>query len=374
MRSISNIFWLGTKELRSFLHDFVLIGLVIYAFSLAVIMSAQSNSQELHNASIAIVDEDHSELSRRITHAFLPPYFQPPQPIAERDIVPSMNIGKYTFVIDIPANFERDVLGGRHPGIQADVDATAMVQAGLGSGYAQQIITTEVSSFLSQTEGAPLSSVNLVVRIAFNPNVTTAWFTGVMGIINSVTMLAIIMAGAAVIREREHGTMDHLLAMPLTPFEIAMSKVWANGLVITIAVGLSLYIVVRTILHIPISGSIPLFMVGVVIYLFFATAIGIFLGTVTRSMPQLGLLYMLVYLPMNMLSGSNTPLESMPPWLATVMQASPSTHFVSFAQAILYRGAGFNIVWPQFLAVATVGGLFFGLAIFRFRSVASQTT
>jgi ABC-2 type transporter len=74
-------------------------------------------------------------------------------------------------------------------------------------------------------------------------------------------------------------------------------------------------------------------MIGVMIYLFFATAIGIFLGTVARSMPQLGLLFMLVYLPMNMLSGSNTPLESMPPWLATAMQASPSTHFVSFAQA-----------------------------------------
>jgi ABC-2 type transport system permease protein len=163
--------------------------------------------------------------------------------------------------------------------------------------------------------------------------------------------------------------MDHLLVMPLTPFEIAMSKVWANELVITVAVGLSLYVVVRTILGIPIAGSIPLFMVGVVIYLFFATAIGIFLGTVARSMPQLGLLYMLVYLPMNMLSGANTPLESMPPWLATLMQASPSTHFVSFAQSILYRGAGMDVVWPQFVLVALIGGLFFFLAVLRFRSV-----
>jgi ABC-2 type transport system permease protein len=373
MRRISNIFWLGTKELRSFLHDYVLIGLVIYAFSFAVIMSARSNSQELHNASIGIVDEDHSTLSGRIVHAFLPPYFQAPQPIAEADVVALMNAGKYTFVIDIPPNFERDLLGGRHPGLQVDVDATAMVQAGLGSGYAQQIITTEINDFLSHTEGVTLSPIDLVVRIAFNPNVTTAWFTSVMGIINSVTMLAIIMSGAAVIREREHGTMDHLLAMPLTPFEIAMSKVWANGLVIIVAVGLSLYVVVRLVLGIPIAGSIPLFMAGVVIYLFFATAVGIFLGTVTRSMPQLGLLFMLVYLPMNMLSGSNTPLESMPPWLAMVMQASPSTHFVSFAQAILYRGAGLDIVWPQFLAVAGVGGLFFGLALWRFRSVAAQT-
>ena len=374
MRSMSNIFWLGTKELRSFLHDYVLIGLVIYAFSLAVIMSAQSNSQELHNASIAIVDEDHSELSRRIAHAFFPPLFQLPRLIAEQDIVPMMNVGKYTFVLDIPPHFERDVLGGRSPGIQLDVDATAMVQAGLGSGDAQQIITTEIADFLSHAEGVALSSVNLVVRIAFNPNVTTAWFTSVMGIINSVTMLAIIMSGAAVIREREHGTMDHLLAMPLTPFEIAMSKVWANGLVITVAVGLSLTIVVRMILGVPIAGSIPLFMAGVVIYLFFATAIGIFLGTVARSMPQLGLLYMLVYLLMNMLSGGNTPLQSMPPWIATVMQAFPSTHFVSFAQAILYRGAGLDIVWPQFLVVGLVGGVFLGLALWRFRSVAAQTT
>ena len=247
-----------------------------------------------------------------------------------------------------------------------------MVQAGLGSGYAQQIITTEITDFLSNSEGVPLSTVNLDVLIAFNPNVTTAWFTSVMGIINSVTMLAIILSGAAIVREREHGTMDHLLVMPLTPFEIAMSKVWANGLVIAVAVGLCLYLVVRLMLGVPIAGSIPLFMVGVVIYLFFATAIGIFLGTVARSMPQLGLLFMLVFLPMNMLSGSNTPLESMPPWLATAMQASPSTHFVSFAQSILYRGAGLDVVWPEFLAVAGIGGLFFGLAIMRFRSVAAQ--
>jgi ABC-2 type transport system permease protein len=372
MRRAANIYWLGLKELRSFLQDYVLLGLVIYAFSLAVFLQARSFSQELHNASIAVVDEDHSELSRRITGAFLPPLFQRPQLIAEWDIVPLMNKGRYTFVIDIPPNFQRDVLARRRPAIQVDVDATAMVQAGLGARDAQQIISDEISKFVSRAERMPLSSVNLAVRIVFNPNITTAWFTSVMAIINNVTMLAIILAGAALVREREHGTMDHLLVMPLTPFEIAMSKVWANGLVITVAVGFSLYIVVRTILGVPIAGSIPLFMVGVAIYLFFATAIGIFLGTVARSMPQLGLLFMLVFLPMNMLSGSNTPLESMPPWLATAMQVSPSTHFVSFAQSILYRGAGIDVVWPQFLAVALIGGLFFGLAIQRFRLVAAQ--
>jgi ABC-2 type transport system permease protein len=122
-------------------------------------------------------------------------------------------------------------------------------------------------------------------------------------------------------------------------------------------------------LGVPIAGSVPLFLVGVLIYLFFATAIGLFLGTIARSMPQLGLLYILVAIPLNMLSGSNTPVESMPPLLRTIMQASPSTHFVSFAQAILYRGAGFDVVWPQFLTVALIGGLFLGLALLRFRRV-----
>jgi len=214
--------------------------------------------------------------------------------------------------------------------------------------------------------------VDLLVRIAFNPNVTSAWFTSVMGIINNVTMLAIILAGAAIVREREHGTMDHLLVMPITPFDIAMSKIWANGLVITVAAGLSLTIVVQRLLGVPIVGSISLFMFGVAVYLFFATAIGIFLGTIARSMPQLGLLFILVQLPLNMLSGSNTPLESMPSWLAAIMQASPSTHFVSFAQAILYRGAGLAVVWPEFMMVAIIGGLFLAIALLRFRKVAGE--
>lgn len=373
-RVLSNIFWLGTKELRAFSRDVVLFALVIWAFTLSIISIAQSNFQELHNASIGIVDEDNSELSRRIASAFLPPYFKTPRPIAERDIEPLMNTGRLTFVIDIPPNFQRDVLAGRSPSLQLNVDATAMMQAGIGSGYAQQIISTEVNNFLARRQVVKIPPVNLDIRIAFNPNLTTSWFTSVMAIINNVTMLAIILAGAAIIREREHGTMDHLLVMPLTPFEIAMSKIWSNMLVITVAVALSLIFVVRGLLGVPIAGSVPLFLGGVVIYLFFATAVGIFLATIARSMPQLGLLYMLVAIPMNMLSGSNTPLESMPPLLRTIMQASPSTHFVSIAQAILYRGAGLDLVWPHLMAMAFIGGIVLSLSLMRFRRVSAQQT
>ena len=374
MRSLSTIFWLSGKELASFFRDWVLLGLVVYSFSIAIIAQAQSNSQELNNASIAIVDEDHSELSRRIARAFLSPYFKPAQQIEERDIDHLMNTGQYTFVVDLPPHLERDVLGRRSPSLQVAVDATAMVQAGIGASYIQQIITTEMNDYLARRSAVPTPQVNLSVRIAFNPNVTTAWFTSVMGIIGSVTMLAIILAGAAVVREREHGTMDHLLVMPITPFEIAMAKILANSLVVTVAVGLSLYFVVEKLLAVPIAGSISLFLFGTALYLFFSTSIGIFLATIARTMPQLGLLFLLVAVPLNLLSGSNTPLESMPPFLRTLMLASPSTHYVSIAQAILYRGAGFDVVWLQFLEVAAIGGVFLGLGLLRFRSVAAKAS
>jgi ABC-2 type transport system permease protein len=371
MRRLGNIFWLGTKELRSFLHDPVLLVLVIWAFSFAIYSMAQGQSQELHNAAVAIVDEDHSTLADRIARALLPPYFKRPQAIAAAEIDRAMDTGRYTFVIDIPPHFQRDVEAGDRPSLQVNVDATAMMQAGIGAGYIQQIVATEVARFVGRADPEDEAPVRLSVRVAFNPNITTAWFTSVMGIINNVTMLAIILAGAALIREREHGTMDHLMAMPLVPFEIAMAKIWANGLVIAVAVALSLWIVVERILAVPIAGSIPLFLAGTALYLFFATAIGIFLGTLARSMPQLGLLYMLVAIPMNVLSGGSTPLESMPPALQAIMEVSPSTHFVSFAQAILYRGGGLDVVWREFVAVALIGWLFLFASILRFRRIAA---
>lgn len=367
MRVLSNIYFLGAKEIRSFLHDRVLLALVIYAFSLAVIAMAQSVAQELHNATIAIADEDHSALSRNIAQAFLSPYFKPSVQISAVDVEQVLDTAQDTFAVDVPPHFERDVRAGRQPGIQVNVDATAAMQAGIGAGYIEQILDTEIARLMARQPSAAAGPVSLTTRIAYNPNTSSAWFMGVMGIVNNVTMLAIILSGAAVLREREHGTIDHLLVMPLTPLEIALAKIWANGLIITVAAGVALVCVVQGLLHIPIHGSIPLFLCGVVLYLFFATAIGILLATVARTMPQLGLLYMLVAIPMNVLSGSNTPLESMPRVLQIIMQGSPSTHFVSFAQSILYRGAGFDVVWPDFAATGAVGLIVFGLALLRFR-------
>ncbi len=365
MRRLGNIVRLGVKELYSFRHDAVMLLLVIYSFSFGVYSAATGVTHDLHNAAIAIVDEDRSQLSVRLQEAFLRPYFQRPEVIEFYEIDQAMDGGRFSFVVVIPSGFEADLLAGRQPVLQVDIDATAMSQAGIGDGYISRILTEEIAAFTADDEDR--LPVELETRFAFNPNLTGSWFVGVTEIINNVTILAIILAGAALIREREHGTIEHLLVMPISAFEIMMAKVWASGLIILIAVAFSLILVVRTLLAVPIAGSIPLFLAGTLLYLFFATGLGIFLGTIARSMPQFGLLFMLVVLPMNLLSGGETPLEAQPEALQAFMQFVPSTHFVSFAQAILFRGADLAVIWPHFAAVAAIGALFFALTAIRFR-------
>jgi len=372
LRHLQNIYRLGVKELFSLRRDVVMVVLIVYTFTYAVYTPAQHAQTELRDASVAVVDEDHSHLSERIRNALLDPYFKPPVSIAASEIDTVMDSGRYTFVIDIPPEFEADILAGRHPAVQVNIDATAMTQAGHGARYIQQIISQEIEEFFRGEETTRQPPVALTVRSKFNPNLQSRWFLGVMQLVNMITLLAVMLTGAALIREREHGTIEHLLVMPLTPAEIMIAKMWANGLVILIAATLSLKLVVQGALDVPIAGSIPLFILGAVIHLFAVTALGIFLATLVRSMPQFGLLAFPVFMIMNLLSGGITPLDSMPEVLQLFMQLAPSTHFVSFTQAILYRGAGFGVVWQDFAAVLFIGMVFFIGALMRFRKTVSE--
>ncbi|SHF44227.1 ABC-2 type transport system permease protein [Litoreibacter ascidiaceicola] len=367
MQWLSNIYRLGLKELRSLRADPVLLLLIVYIFSFAVYAVATGAKLEVVNASVAYVDLDRSDLTGRIIEAILPPEFDTPEEISATDIDRVMNKGDYVFVLYFPPGFEADVIAARLPEVQLNVDATAMVQAGNGSVFLQEIISAEVTKFIAGDDTSTSLPINLVVTAKFNPNLQSTWFSSVMQVINNVTILSVLLTGAALIREREHGTIEHLLVMPVSPAEIMLAKIWANGLAINVAAVLSLWLVVQGILAVPIAGSITLFVAGTVLYLVSVTGLGILLATFTTSMPQFGLLALPVLVIMNLLSGSTTPMESIPDWLQTIMQISPSTHFVAFSQAILYRGAGLNTVWPDMLVMAGLSAIFFVLALMRFR-------
>lgn len=367
MARISNVYRLGVKELWSLRRDRMMSALIVFAFTVSIYTAATAVPEILHKVPVAIVDEDHSPLSARIESAFNPPYFGAPQMVTLPGMDRGMDQGDFTLALVIPPNFERDILRSQSPTVQLNVDATRESQAFAGAEAAQQIVTREVTGFVRRSGGTTPPPVELAMRMRFNPTLANSWFAGVMEIVNNVTMLSIILTGAALLREREHGTVDHLLVMPVTPAEIMIAKVWSMGLIVLVATALSLRFVVEGALQVQIQGSALLFLLAAALELFATTSMGIFLATVARSMSQFGLLVILTLMPLNMLSGGLTPRESMPRFVRILMEGAPTTHFVAAAQAILYRGAGLDIVWPSLLAIAGIGAIFFALALALFR-------
>ena len=371
-RHLLNVYRLGVKELWSLWRDPMMLFLMVYTFTVAVYVASTAMPESLHAAPIAIVDEDDSPLSARIASAFYPPHFTPPARITLAAVDPGLDAGVYTFVLNIPPGFQADVLAGRSPDLQLNVDATRMSQAFTGNAYVQQIVMAEVDEFVGRHRGAAAAPVELAMRARFNPTLDPGWFGALMEVVNHVTMISIILTGAALIREREHGTIEHLLAMPVTPTEIMLAKVWSMGLVVLVAAMLSLNLVVRGALDVPIEGSVGLFLAGTALHLFATTSMGIFMATVARTMPQFALLGILTLMPLQLLSGGVTPRESMPDVVRYLMSAAPTTHFTEISQAILFRGAGLDVVWPSFLAMAVIGAVLFSLSLARFRRTIGQ--
>lgn len=370
--SLCNILSLGVKEFRSLFYDKAMLFLILFMFTGTVYADARAKPESLNRATVAVVDEDRSQLSGRIVAALHPPQFMPPEFIDLAEMDKGMDSGRYTFVLDIPPDFQRDVVAGRAPDLQLNVDATRLSQAQTGTSYLQNIVDGEIRAYVQRYQSSAAAPIGLNVRVFFNPNVSQFWFAAINSIVNNITLLGILLTGAALIRENEHGTIEHLLVMPVTPLEIMISKVWSMGLVVLVVSSLSLHVMVRGVLGVTLNGSTLLFACCALLYLFAAASVGIYMATLARTMPQFGLLSILVLLPLEILSGGTTPRESMPEIIQWIMSLAPTTHFVSLAQAILFRGAGPSVIWPDFLGMATIGGAFFWFAHHRLRRMISS--
>ena len=369
--ALHHIICLGVKEIIGLGRDPLLLFLLIYSFTFSVYIGAASHPDAIDHAAIAIVDEDDSVLSKRIADAFMPPLFLPPEKISRADLEPVLDAGKYTFVVVFPPNFQEKVLADNDPEIQVDVDATRMSQAFTGTGYIQQIIQKEVDSFLTETRPSSRSyTAGCIIRNRFNENLTKSWDGAVNNLVNNIAMIALILTGAALIRER--GTLEHLMVTPVNPVEIMIAKVWSMSLVVLLATALSLFLVLKGWLHLPDAGSSWLFLTGVVINLFAMTSLGIFLSCFAKDMPQLGILMILVLMPMQILSGGSTSQANMPEAIQFIMLFAPTTYIVDFSKAILFRGADFTLVWKTFLEMLLLGSGYFLIALMRFRKTVAS--
>jgi ABC-2 type transport system permease protein len=289
---LSTVWRLGIKELWSLLRTPALLLLIAAVFSIQIYAAAVATPFTLNRAPISIVDEDASPLSARIASAFYQPYFDPPQSITLSQMNRRMDEGIDTFALVIPPNFQRDLLAGSAPAMQLNVDATRMTQAFAGAGYVQAIVSGEVAEFTQRYRATETAPVELVLRARFNSELNPGWFSAMMEVVNNVALLSVILAGATLIRERERGTIEHLLVMPVRPVEIMLGKIWPMALVVLGAALFALTVVVQTWLAIPMAGSLWLLMFGMALQLFATTSLGIFLATIAGSMPQFGLLLM----------------------------------------------------------------------------------
>ena len=361
-----NLLTLIGKELRSLFADPILLILITYMFTGMVIAMSQSNT-DIRNAAVAIIDEDHSPLSRRLADAIRPPYFRTPAAIDRSEADAAMNRGDYVFILEIPPHFERDLLQGRTPEILNNIDATRMNQGGIGSAYLAQILAIEARETLKQSAPAPL--VNPVIRTRYNPNAENAYQMPVTALGNAILLLLLLLVGAAVIREREHGTIEHLLVMPVTASEIMLAKILANGLVILIASTGSLLAVVHGLIGVPINGSLSHYLLGTATYLFSIASLAIMIATLTPSLQQYSLLMLPLFIIMNLFSGATTSRSNMPELARAISEYWPSTQYAIYSQSVIFRGAGLHELWPQLLIMGIAGILFLGLALIRFRKM-----
>ncbi|MDH4097439.1 MAG: ABC transporter permease [Nitrospira sp.] len=368
------LFVMTRKELLQLKRDVPLLLFLIYSFSLSVYISGAGISMQLNNASLLVHDGDHSASSRELIHRFRPPYFRFDGEVEDQKVgVQRLDQGTAMLLLDIPPRFHESIVGREPVSVQLQVDTTNAPQGLSAAAYAARIVgefSFDLASFrLGGASGGlmDMPRVESAHRVWYNQNQDETWFQSISHILRMITLFAFLLPAAALVREKEHGTVEQLLVSPVTPFQIMLSKVLAMTLVILAATALAMASVLKPVFGVPIKGSAPLFFLMTALYSFTTAGLGLFAATVARNQAQVGMMALLGISPMLLLSGIATPFEAMPPWVQTLMALSPLRYFVDVTYGILLKGVGFDVLWDSMLAMALLGGTMFGLGMWRFR-------
>jgi len=361
------------KEVLQLGRDLPLLLFLLYSFSLSVYVSGAGVTMQLQNAGLLVHDADHSFSSRELIHRFQPPYFRLQGEIADpREGRRRLDEGTAMVLLDIPPRFHEALTGREAAAVQLLVDTTNSPQGLSAAGYAAQIVSrfgSEVglaSVGLSSTQSA-IPMITSGHRVWFNPNQDETWFQSISHLLRMVTVFAVLLPAAALVREKERGTVEQLLVSPLSPFQIMLSKVLAMTAVILLCAAISLYGVMRPVFHVPMKGSAWLFFLLTGLHVFTTSGFGLVAATVTRNQAQVGMITLFLVGPMMLLSGLTTPYESMPKWVQLIMAISPLRYYIDITHGVMLKGAGLDILWRPAGAMALLGGALFMFGMWRFR-------
>lgn len=362
------------KELLQLGRDLPLLIFLIYSFTLAVYVSGTGITMQLRNASLLVHDADHSVSSRDLIYRFRPPYFRLDGEVGHAaEGLRLLDHGDAMLLMDIPPRFHERLGRGDPVAVQLQVDTTNAPQGLSAASYATRIVggfgldRGLAALGIGPGEAAALPQVVSSHRVWYNPNQDERWFQSISHLMRMITLFAVLLPAAALVREKERGTVEQLLVSPLSPFQIMFSKVLAMTAVILVATAVAVLGVLRPLLGVPMKGDPWLFFALTAVYSFTTAGVGLFAATVTRNQAQVGMLTILVVAPMLLLSGITTPYEAMPPWVQSVMLVSPLRYYIDVTYGVLLKGAGMEILWRPVLAMICLGGATFGFGMWRFR-------
>lgn len=358
------------KELLQLFRDAALMVFFLYSFTGDIYLAASGVSMQLKHAAIATLDGDRSFASRELAGRFQPPYFKPVgEAGSPAQAVRLLDDGEVMAVLDIPPRFNERLLRGEQVSVQLQVDTSNSVLGFLTSSYGAQIVGRyglEVAALREGLGGAVGPRVEADVRVWYNPNQNDAWFMGISELLTVITLFSILLPAAAMVREKERGTIEQLIVTPLSPFQILFPKVVAMTLVILAGCAIALFGVLGPLFQLPMRGSLGAFFLVTALYVFTTAGLGLLAATVARNLAQVGMLTVVILMPMLLLSGAWTPIEAMPPWMRGLAWISPLHYFLDAAYGILLKGAGLALLWDSVLAMSALGVLVFAVGMRRF--------
>ena len=361
------------KEILQLSRDVPLLLFLLYSFSLSVVVSGAGITMQLTNAELLVHDADHSHSSRELIHRFQLPYFTFAGEISDpREGLRQLDQGRVMLLLEIPPRFHEALMSGERTAVQVLVDTTNAPQGLSAAGYSVRIAglfgteTGLASAGLSGAEAA-IPRVSSAHRVWFNPTQDERWFQSIAHVLRMTTIFAVLLPAAALVREKERGTVEQLLVSPLSPFQIMFSKVLAMSGVILIALSLALYGVLHPVFHVPMKGSTGLFFLLTTLHVFTTAGFGLVAATMAKNQAQVGMMTLFVVGPMLLLSGITSPYESMPKWVQTVMTFSPLRYYIDITYGVMLKGAGLDLLWKPVGAMLLLGGALFGFGMWRFR-------
>jgi ABC-2 type transport system permease protein len=350
------------KELFHIIRDTGLLIFIVYAFSLDIYTAAQGFSIIPEKVSISVYDEDNSYRSRELIDRIQPPAFRRPDILTNRhEIDTLLNDSKTVVSLVIPAGFERD-LYRKGASVQVLVDGTQSAAAYLSSAYLQFIIgrySEDIAEKRMRTmEGEDLPSVDMRSRVFFNPEIKDQIFEGLNELFHVITLIGMILPASILIREKEYGTIEQIMISPLNVRKLLFMKIVAASLFLLTMIGLCYELVLKLWLGFPLKGSLGGFLFISLVYSLATSGLAFIIASISKRLSQIGLLTIVIFAPMMLLSGGWVPPEALPGWLRRLTVISPLKYYMDLGISFLIRGAGMDLLLPPLVSLFLLGSAF----------------